>query len=157
MDGDSNIVTFDPRWRADFARLNYAWINALFAVEEPDRRILENPEHEIIEPGGQVFIALCHDRAVGTVALKREDERTFELTKMAVDESVRGRGIGKQLLASALSYAQHHGATRVVLSSHSKLTAAIAMYRAAGFIDRSDMRTSCYSRCNIYMIRELSN
>jgi len=151
----SNIVTFDAQYRADFARLNYAWITQLFSVEPPDQRLLDYPENEIIAQGGQIFFALHADKVVGIVALKREDANTFELTKMAVDESMRGHGCGKLLLAAALEYARNAGAKRVVLSSHTSLVPALAMYRKAGFVDRETSGESCYSRCNTFMQKDL--
>ena len=150
-----SIVTFDARYRAEFARLNYAWITQLFAVEPPDRRLLDHPESEIIAHGGEIFFALCEDKVVGTVALKREDDTTFELTKMAVDESMRGHGCGRLLLDAALEHARTQGAKRVVLSSHTSLIPAIAMYEKAGFIDRDAGGESCYSRCNTFMQKDL--
>jgi putative acetyltransferase len=144
------IVTFNPSYRADFARLNYAWIEALFAVEELDRRMLDHPEEEVIAPGGEIFFAVKAGKVIGTVALKVEDATTFELTKMAVDDAERGHGYGQALLNAAIDHARRKGARRLVLSSHTKLTPAIAMYRKAGFIERNDT-SSCYSRCNIHM------
>jgi GNAT superfamily N-acetyltransferase len=150
----ASIVTFDSKYRADFARLNYAWITKLFAVEPPDQRILDNPEEEIIAHGGEVFFALNDGRVVGTVALKVEGEKTFELTKMAVDENQRGRGYGRLLLNAAIAFASAKGAKQIVLSSHTSLMPAITMYREAGFVDRQQ-HNSCYSRCNIFMQKGL--
>jgi putative acetyltransferase len=147
------VTTFDPRFRSDFARLNYAWIEKLFAVEPIDRRVLENPEDELIAHGGEVFFAMQGGDVVGTVALKYLGEQTFELTKMAVDENQRGLGFGKALMRAALEFARKRGAKRVVLSSHTSLVPAISMYREAGFIERKDA-SSCYSRCNIYMQKD---
>lgn len=144
------IVTFDVRYRADFARLNYAWITTLFAIEPLDQLILDNPESEIVAKGGEVFFALVNDKVVGTVALKFEDPTSFELTKMAVDETSRGLGCGRALLDAAIDHAGLRGAKYIVLSSHTKLTAAIDLYRKAGFIEQPE-HCSGYSRCNIFM------
>ncbi len=152
----TSIVTFHPQYGEAFARLNYEWIEKLFAVEPPDRRILDNPEVEIIGPGGEVFYAMDVDQVVGTVALKVEDATTFELTKMAVDVSQRGKGIGNLLLNAAIAHARAKGAERIVLSSHTSLVPAIAMYRDAGFVERDkNCAASCYSRCNIFLEKRL--
>ena len=37
------IVDFSDEWAADFARLNYEWIEKFFAVEQHDREILDDP------------------------------------------------------------------------------------------------------------------
>jgi ribosomal protein S18 acetylase RimI-like enzyme len=155
VDAQATVVTFHPQYRADFARLNYAWITKLFAIEPQDRRILDNPEQEIIANGGEVFFAIKHGKVVGTVALKVENAITFELTKMAVDESQRGSGYGKLLLDAAIDYARAKGAKQVVLSSHTSLTPALTMYRQVGFADRKNSADSCYSRCDIFMQLDL--
>lgn len=46
--------------------------------------------------GGAILFALLGDAVVGTCALKQEGEGVFELTKMAVDESHQGLGIGRR-------------------------------------------------------------
>jgi GNAT superfamily N-acetyltransferase len=150
-DADVKVITFHPQYRADFARLNYAWITKLFAVEPPDQRILDNPEQEIIAHGGEVFFAVSGAKVVGTVALKAETATTYELTKMAVDDSQRGNGYGKLLMDAAIAYARSKGAKFIVLSSHTSLTPALTMYRQAGFVDRQNFSDSCYSRCNIFL------
>ena len=150
----ASIVTFHRKFADDFARLNYAWIEKFFAIEPVDERVLDNPEREIVEHGGQIFFVLEDDAVIGTVALKYIDEECFELTKMAVDEKFRGKGYGKNLLLTALDHARKLGAKRVVLSSNTSLVPAIAMYREAGFVERNDAN-SCYTRCNIYMEKSL--
>jgi ribosomal protein S18 acetylase RimI-like enzyme len=144
------VITYRAQYRGDFARLNYAWIEKYFAIEAVDRRVLDDPEREILAKGGEVFFLIVAGRVAGTVALKKEDEATFELTKMAVDEDLRGRGYGQMLLDAAIQYAKDRGMKRLVLSSHTSLTPAIAMYKKSGFVERSQ-GSSCYSRCNIYM------
>jgi putative acetyltransferase len=149
------VITFDPKYRSDFARLNYAWIEKYFGVEPIDRKILDHPEDEIIAHGGQIFFATLDEAIVGTVALKVETKEQWELTKMGVDAAHRGKGYGQLLLDAAIGYARAAGVKRLVLSSHTSLVPAIAMYRAAGFIERDSGATSCYSRCNIYMQKDL--
>jgi hypothetical protein len=59
------IVTFDPRWRADFAALNVEWLQRWFVVEPFDYEVLNNPEHYILADGGHVLFAIDGgDRAV---------------------------------------------------------------------------------------------
>jgi len=150
-----DIVGFEPTLAADFARLNYAWINKYFGVEQIDRDVLEDPQSAILAAGGEILFARVAGRIVGTVALRVEDERTFELTKMAVDEAWQGRGIGRQLLDAAIERARQRGANRVILFSARILEPAIAMYRKAGFVEVPVGGGSCYARCNIKMERQL--
>ena len=48
------IVDYDPRWRADFARLNIEWLERWFVVEPVDREVLSDPEVHILDDGGRV-------------------------------------------------------------------------------------------------------
>lgn len=153
-DDGLRIFTFHPRYREDFKRLNFAWLTRYFKVEPVDERVLGNPEAEILAGGGQILFAMIGDVVVGTVALKVESAETFELTKMAVDESWQGRGFGKRLLQAACELAKQLGAKRVVLYSQRGLRAAVTMYAKHGFIELplTDQR---YSRCDIKMLLPL--
>ena len=42
------VITYDPLYAPDFARLNYEWIERFFAVEEEDRLALEHPQQYAI-------------------------------------------------------------------------------------------------------------
>ena len=47
-DAAIQIVDYDPRWRADFARLNVEWLERWFVVEDVDREVLGDPESHIL-------------------------------------------------------------------------------------------------------------
>jgi len=152
----ARVIEYDARYRSDFGRLNYAWIEKLFAVEAPDREILDDPQRSIIDRGGQIFFVVSAERALGTVALKAEGPDVYELTKMAVDDSARGLGYGQLLMDAAIDYARKQGAKKIVLSSHSSLGPALSMYRKVGFMDRPNTCDSRYSRCDTYMQLDLT-
>jgi len=42
----ARVVGWDPQYRTDFVRLNVAWIQKYFFVEETDRRYLYHPEEK---------------------------------------------------------------------------------------------------------------
>ena len=52
------IVPFHCELAGAFRRLNTDWIERLFAIEAADRKVLDDPQHSIIVPGGQIFFAL---------------------------------------------------------------------------------------------------
>lgn len=72
---------------------------------------------------------------VGTVALKRLDDRHVELKSMRTAEHVRGRGIATQLLAHALAEACAAGHARMSLETGSQpfFAPARALYARHGF------------------------
>jgi GNAT superfamily N-acetyltransferase len=151
-DDGLQIVTFDPRYRQDFERLNVAWLERYFEVEPIDERVLGNPEAEILAPGGEIMFALLGDAVVGTVALKLEEGGDFELTKMAVEPAWQGRGFGKRLLETACELAKRRGASRIVLYSQRGLKAAVTMYSRFGFVELP-MNDARYSRCDVMMAK----
>jgi putative acetyltransferase len=150
------IVDYDPRWRADFARLNIEWLERWFVVEPIDRAVLSDPETHILAGGGRLLFAVDgDDRALGTVALLHEGGGVYELTKMAVAPEARGRGIGRLLMAGALDAWRRLGGRELFLESSSKLRPALALYESIGFRHRPAPRPgSHYARADVYMVYE---
>lgn len=145
------VVEFSDQFAADFARLNYAWIEEYFAVEPHDREILDSPQKYVIEPGGQIFMALVDGKAVGTVAMIPAGEGVFELTKMAVSAEFQGRGIANDLMRACIDLARSSGTRTVFLESHRSLQPALALYRKFGFVETPRDPNSEYSRADIRM------
>ena len=94
-----------------FSRLNEEWIVSLFTLEPKDRETLADPFAHYVVPGGDVLLARDeHGRVIGCVALEPAGQGVFELSKMAVAPSERGRGIGRRLLMAAIERARTLGA-----------------------------------------------
>ena len=117
------VIPFQPDYAGDFRRLNLEWIERLFEVEAPDRKVLDGREGAIMGKGGMIFFALDGEAVVGTVALIRIGEGRCELAKMAVAASHQRRGIGELLGALARV---RRGARRLKRSS-SRRTASSEM------------------------------
>lgn len=118
-------------------------------MEPPDFLILQNPYEHILKDGGSIFMASHDDTIVGTVALKFVSPKTYELTKMAVDESYRGKKVGRALAEAAIARAKSSGAEKIVLYSNTILVPAIALYNNLGF--REIPVDGPYKRSNIKM------
>lgn len=145
------VVEFEEKYAKDFAELNYQWISDLFEIEDHDHEILDHPTEYIIKPGGQIFLALFEGKAVGTVALIRDGENSFELAKMGVNPDYRGLKIGDKLMKACLDYAQKVNAKKVFLLSNRKLIAAINLYKKFGFKEVPIDPNTSYQRTNIQM------
>lgn len=156
MASDIRITDYDPRWRADFARLNIDWLERFFVVEPVDRAVLSDPDTHILAAGGRVLFAVDGDgRAVGTVALKHEGGGVYELTKMAVEPGQQGRGIGRMLMQGALDAYRALDGRELFLESSSKLAPALALYESVGFRHHPAPRPgSHYARADVYMVWE---
>ncbi|MBE9102670.1 bifunctional helix-turn-helix transcriptional regulator/GNAT family N-acetyltransferase [Vacuolonema iberomarrocanum] len=144
------IIDYSPEFHDDFKHLNYEWIAEHFDVEDADRQYLEHPDKKILKPGGHIFMALYNTEVVGTCALAKMDDTTYELAKMAVKKSARGKGIGQLLGQAAINKARELGAERVYLESNTGLAPAINLYQKLGF-QKVVGKPSPYERCNIQM------
>ena len=144
---------FQPGDAHAFRRLNEEWITKYFRLEEHDRLILSDPERQIIQPGGQIYMAFTGDTPVGCCAVIFMGAGRYELAKMTVAESFRGRGLGRQLLAYTIQQAKLLGASSLFLETNSNLSNAIHLYESFGFqhLSPDEKPSSPYSRANVSM------
>ena len=145
-----SILQYHPKYAADYKRLNIAWIEKYFTVEEHDIEQLDNPGEHIIDRGGYILFARYNNQIVGTCALIKTGDREYELAKMAVAEEARGKQIGKQLGLAVIEQARDAGAKRVWLESNRILTTAINLYIKLGFEEIPVTQTP-YARADIRM------
>jgi DNA-binding MarR family transcriptional regulator/N-acetylglutamate synthase-like GNAT family acetyltransferase len=127
------IIAFAPEHREAFRRLNEEWLKEHFTIEEDDVRLLRHPEEEIIGPGGAVFFARLEGEIVGTAALLKRDDKTYEIAKMAVTPSAQGKQAGRLLAEAVIAAAREKGAKKIILLTDNRLRAAVALYRKLGF------------------------
>ncbi|MBX9725505.1 MAG: GNAT family N-acetyltransferase, partial [Candidatus Obscuribacterales bacterium] len=125
-------------------------------LEPADTLILSSPE-KIIEDGGTVFFARVCGRIIGTCALIKIDEQTFELAKMAVADEYQGLGAGRMLLEACITKAKSKAAKFVILETNTKLESAVRLYKKAGFkpLQKNEAAPSKYARVNLVMKLEL--
>jgi ribosomal protein S18 acetylase RimI-like enzyme len=146
-----HIVNYKPGHQPAFEKLNRAWIEKHFTLETLDIEVLSNPGKHILENGGYILVALADDIPAGVVALRKLEDGIFELTKMAVDETVRGKGIGKKLMMACLQKGREIGARTIILySNRTHNVPAIELYRKIGFVE-IPMGEALYKRGNIKM------
>ena len=145
------IIDYKPQYRKYFKKLNLEWLKKYFSVEPLDEKILSHPEEQILKHGGQIFFARLDGEIVGTVALIRHSDTTYELAKMAVTEKAQGRQVGKRLALEVIGEARSLGARTILLNTNPKLTAANSLYRHLGFVpvDPRFQQNSNYQRPTI--------
>ena len=148
---DVSVIEFDSQYARRFADLNYHWIAETYGVEQHDHDILDHPQEQVINVGGQVFFAVSDREVAGTVAMIPYEEDAFELTKMAVDPAFRGRGMGDLLMQACIDFARASDRRRIILESNTKQVAAIQLYRKFGFEEIPLDPNSQYVRANIRM------
>ena len=142
---------FVPKDAIHFKKLNMEWLERYFVVEPIDAIVLSNPQTEIIDKGGVIFMALLEDQIIGTFAYIKKADGFFEFSKMAINPIHRGKGYGNSMMQFALRYAKQHHWKKVVLYSSTNLENAIYLYRKHGFIEVPLEKNLIYSRGNIKM------
>lgn len=149
------IVTFTQELAPDFYRINAEWIESMFVMEDSDRKVLENPQSEIIDRGGVIlFVKALDIGIIGACALRKEAEGVFELTKMGVSSNVQGRKAGDFLLQHMIERAVSMHAKTLYLLTNWDCAAAIHLYEKHGFVhDVAIMQRygGSYDRCNVAM------
>lgn len=111
-----------------------------------DDQLRELPQSYSAE-GGAFFVALEGDAVIGTAGVAAIEPGVFELRKMYLHPSTRGKGLGQKLFDACLAHVVARGGKRIVLDTTEKMTAAIAFYERNGFVrDDSQRRASRCSR-----------
>jgi GNAT superfamily N-acetyltransferase len=103
---------FDDAWEAELAGLPGA-----YAANE----------------GGALLLANLDEAPVGCVALRRLDAESCEMKRMYVDDTGRGRGVGRALGEAVVRRARDLGYTTMHLDTSIEQPEAIALYRSLGF------------------------
>ena len=91
----------DKRHCKDFIRLNEQWISKHFSIEEADRKLAANP-FQIVLHGGHIISLVVGGQVVGVCALFKENQQCYQLARMAIEPSERGKGYGDILIRAAL-------------------------------------------------------
>jgi len=88
---------------------------------------------EVADGRGTFLVVFLEEAPVGCGALRVLDAETAELKRMYVSPAVRGRGLGRRLVAALESEARALGVRRLVLETGIRQATALALYRATGF------------------------
>lgn len=152
------IREFSDDLAGAFRDINVQWISSMYSVEQADRDVLDYPRARIIDPGGAILFVEAEGLGiVGACALLKTGERRFELAKMGVLESARGRKAGEFLLKAAIERAHQLGADLLYLLSNKKSAPAVHLYEKLGFVHDAEImrdfgaRYARYARCDVAM------
>jgi GNAT superfamily N-acetyltransferase len=153
--GELKLLEFSPERAADFRRINEEWITEMFTLEEKDRKVLSDPQHTIIDPGGVVlFVAAEGHGVVGAAALLKTRPDEYELTKMGVLKSARGLKAGEFLLKATIARSKQNGAKTLYLLTNRRCESAIHLYEKNGFVHDAEVMKRFggeYQRCDVAM------
>lgn len=147
------IVEYQPQYKKAFYELNRKWIEQYWELEPHDIEVLENPDKHILGKGGHIFVALYNGFPVGVCALcpmPEESAYDFELAKLAVNNSIQRKGIGRRLCDAVINKARELDGRMLFLESNTRLKPAIALYRKLGFKELPEYHPA-YARGDIQM------
>ena len=135
----------------DFKALNVEWLKTYFEVEPYDELILGNPQREILDDGGSIFMMLKEEKTIGTFAFLKKEDGLYEFSKMAITPKERGKGYGNSIMQFAIRYAEQHYWKSLILYSNTILENSIHLYSKYGFLEVPIDPGINYARGNIKM------
>jgi len=111
-------------------RQEYGWNEAFEAL------VLEITAHFLkhYDPKAErCWVAERSGEILGCVLLVKSSKQIAKLRLLLVEPSARGLGIGKRLVEECIRFAREKGYRKIVLWTHSNLSAARGIYQKAGF------------------------
>ena len=90
------------------------------------------------------FAIYCNEKMVGFTMFAFDEEYEdlndrYWLWRFMIDEKFQGNGYGTAALQAIIQYFRDHGTNNIRLSAKETNTAALSMYRKAGFRDTGEM------------------
>lgn len=126
-------------------------------LPESGRSLDLNGRHSFYKGiSGHFDVFLCMtdgETIIGTVAVRRMNDKDCELKSLYLLEKYHGLGLGRKLLETAVRYAADSGYERMYLDSLSTSKRALKLYRMAGFTDTEKYNDSIFS--DVFMVLEL--
>jgi len=101
-----------------------------------DMLLLADPSKAAVQQyleDGKLYVAEWEDTVVGVFVLLQLDGPLWELKNIAVAEEWQGKGVGKALIAAAISSAKELGAENLEVGTGNSSTGQLAFYQKAGF------------------------
>jgi len=149
-----NIIPYSDKYKSDFRKLNLEWLDHYNLTESHDLMVLDDPVGTIIDRGGAIYLAEAGGQIVGSAALMKEHDGVYELAKMAVTQSFRGKGISKLLIEKCIDKAKQLNASKLTLFSNHQLKTALHLYEQYGF-KHVEVKDSPFETADVRMELEL--
>lgn len=146
---------FEPELKDSFIKMNKAWIERMFWIEEEDIRIF-NMTDELVRNGAEIIFAMSDDnRPLSSAMLMPFPDGSIELAKFGIVDEALGKGVGQYLIKEILDYLKTK-TKRVFIVSNTKCEAAIHIYKKFGFLEYEDeIMKKSFERCDILLEKYL--
>jgi len=156
-------ITDGYNYHKEISGLFNEYTNMLIEGDERFKKYLDmqNYDDEIKDltqkygkPFGRLYIAFADDKAIGCIALKKNDDTSCELKRLYVIPEYRKHNIGNILVKKIIDDAKEIGYKTIFLDTLPFLETAIYMYKKYGFTEierynNSPLDTSIYMKLDI--------
>jgi len=105
----------------------YSYMKYLLMADESEE-VVSNYIHE-----GDMFAIYVNHHVAGVALLTFLSEDVVELKNIAIDETYRGKGMGKSVIQEICSIYEQRGLGRIVVGTANSSITNIAFYQKAGF------------------------
>ena len=105
----------------------YAYMEYLLLADESEE-VVSNYIHE-----GDMFAIYVNQHVAGVALLSFLSEEVVELKNLAIDETYRGKGMGKSVIQEICSIYEQRGLGKIVVGTANSSIANIAFYQKVGF------------------------
>jgi len=132
---ENSVVIVRTELTAEVSRTLIEALNAELsgAYPEPGATHFGLAPEEVSGRRGAFLVVYADGIPVGCGAVRLVDPETGELKRMYMSPTVRGKGLGRKLVAALENEARSLGAKRLILETGIRQAAAIALYRKCGF------------------------
>ncbi len=128
------IKEFENRYNEEVNNFIISVFVEEYGFEECRKELEEQNNNEYIQNGGGLWIAVDEDdNVIGTIGLKKHNEKEVELKKLYVRKDYRSKGLSKELYNIMLEKSKHDKFDRIFLGTYDKLETAINFYLKRGF------------------------
>jgi putative acetyltransferase len=163
MNPTIHIRPIEPKDNIDLAKVIRGALEE-FGANKPGTVYFDPTTDALFElfnntPGSYYYIATIDNNVVGGAGIfptENLPNGTCELVKLYLHKDARGKGLGKQLLNTAMQWAKENGYTQVYLESMPELSKAVTIYENVGFKRiHQPLGNSGHCGCDIWMIKDL--
>jgi putative acetyltransferase len=132
-----------PEARAAFRSISEEWLLKYFNGSDPADEVQLNNPQKIVDEGGYICMVRVNGAIVAAGGLCNRGDGDYEIIKMGVRDAFQGRGIGRAVLAHLIARARSiPGIKALKIETSSKLSAALKLYRAHGFVEDPETQKS---------------
>jgi putative acetyltransferase len=126
-----DFVPFEPQHAGGFVALVVDALREFGFERDP---VLDQDLDDPVATYAVLLLAIAGGEVAGSVALRDLGGDVYQLKRMYLRSALRGRGVGKRLLATALDWARTNDARVVTLDTAERMVAARRLYESVGFV-----------------------